>query len=115
MILALYRKGTGEDCFYCVDETFSDKYLLKAATLRIIDRMLYEAGSKPAKKYFLTWTTDWIPDLDKWVGIAYTKEELKRLYEKAKDEEREYYEEAGLKLKAFEYTEEDGFIPISVI
>lgn len=53
--------------------------------------------------------------MDEWAGIAYTKEELKRLYEKAKDEERQYYEEAGLKLEAYEYTEEYGFVPISMI
>lgn len=114
LILALYHRGTGGDCFYCVDETFSDKYLLKAVTLRIIDRMLYEAGSKPTKKYFLTWTADGCHDnMDEWVGIACTKEELKRLYEKAKDEK--YNEEAGLKLKAYEYTEEYDFMPISMI
>lgn len=46
LILALYRKGTGEDCFYRADESFSDRYLLKAVTLRIIDRMLCEAETR---------------------------------------------------------------------
>ena len=53
LILALYRNGTAQDCFYYVDDTFSDKYLLKALTLRIIDMMLYEARKKTIKKYFL--------------------------------------------------------------
>lgn len=52
LILALFRKGTGEDCFYYADESFSDQYLLKAVTLRIIDRMLCEAESRQAKRFF---------------------------------------------------------------
>lgn len=115
LILALYRKGTGGDCFYCVDETFLDNYLLKAVTLRIIDRMLYEAENKPTKKYFLTWTTDCCHDMDEWVGIACTREELRGLYEKAKAEDGEYYEASGLKLEAYEYTEEGGFEPASML
>lgn len=46
LILSLYRKGTGQDCFYCADETFLDAYLLKAFTLRVVDRMLYETKGK---------------------------------------------------------------------
>lgn len=115
LILALYRKGTGEDCFYRVDESFSDWYLLKAVTLRIIDRMLCEAESRQMKKFFLTWTSDQSHDVDDWVGIANTKEELKRLYEKTKDEARSYYEDTELKLEAFEYTEENNFMPVNMI
>lgn len=114
LILALYRKGTGEDCFYCADETFSDQYLLKAVTLRIIDRMLCEAESRQAKKFFLTWTSDQGHDMEEWVGIANTKEELKRLYEKTKNEDGSYYEDT-LKLEAYEYTEEYGFLPVNMI
>lgn len=111
-----YRKGTGEDCFYRADETFSDQYLLKAVTLRIIDRMLCEAeNSRQAKKFFLIWTSDQGHDMDEWVGIANTKEELKRLYEKTKDEDGSYYEDAGLKLEAYEYTEEYNFMPVNMI
>lgn len=115
LILALYRKGTGEDCFYRVDESFSNRYLLKAVTLRIIDRILCEAESRQTKKFFLTWTSDQCHDMDEWVGIANTKEELKRLYEKTKDEAGLYYEDAELKLEAFEYTEENNFMPVNMI
>lgn len=115
LILSLYRKGTGEDCFYRADETFSDQYLLKAVTLRIIDRMLCEAESRQTKKFFLTWTSGQNHDMDEWVGIANTKEELKKLYEKTKDENGAYYEDAGLRLEAFEYTEEHDFMPVNMI
>lgn len=112
LILALYRKGTGEDCFYSADESFSDRYLLKAVTLRIIDRMLCEAESRQTKKFFLTWTSDQDrSDVNGWVGIANTKEELKRLYEKTKDD----YEDAELKLEAYEYMEEYNFMPVNMI
>ena len=93
----------------------SDQYLLKAVTLRIIDRMLCEAKSRQTKKYFLTWTSNQGHDMDEWVGIANTKEELKKLYEKTKDEDGEYYEDTELRLVAYDYTEEYGFVPINVI
>lgn len=115
LILALYRKGTGEDCFYRADETFSDQYLLKAVTLRIIDRMLCKAESRKRKKYFLTWTSNQDHDMDEWVGIVNTKEELKKLYEETKDEYREYYEDAGLRLEAYEYTEKYDFVSVNMI
>lgn len=53
--------------------------------------------------------------MDEWVGIANIREELKRLYEKAKDEAGSYYEDTELKLGAYEYTEEYSFLPANVI
>ena len=50
LILALYRNGTAQDCYYYADDTFPDKYLLKAITLRIVDMMLYEARKPQMKK-----------------------------------------------------------------
>lgn len=115
LILALYHKGTKADCFYCVDSTFSEEYLLKAVTLRIIDQMLYEAKGKALKKYFLAWTRESFEDMDKWVAIIYTKDELKRYYEKEIDENDGFYGQMGLKLRAYEYMERCGFVPVSTL
>lgn len=115
LILSLYRNGTGQDCFYCVDGSFSDRYLLKAFTLRVIDSMLCEAGKRPVKDYFLTWMASSCHDMDEWVGIAHSREELRALYEKTlKEEEDMDYRSAGEKLIAFEYIDGKGFCEIDI-
>lgn len=88
---------------------------MKAVTLRIIDQMLYEAKGKTLKKYFLAWTRESFEDMDKWVAITYTKDELKRYYEKEIDENDEFYGQMGLKLRAYEYMEQCGFVPVSIL
>lgn len=115
LILALYRNGTGGDCFYQADESFSDKYLLKAVTLRIIDRMLCEAESRQPNNYFLTWAVDGCHDENVWVGIVSTKEALERLYKKIKEEDGAYYEEEGFKLEAYKCAGEYEFVPVNIM
>ena len=115
IILALYRDETSNNCLYYADQTFSDKYLLMSVTLRIIDIMLYEARNKSGKSYFLTWSSKHCHDMDEWVAIVHSKDELKKAYKKEREKEGTNYQKLGLELMAFEFIEDMGFVLVTVI
>lgn len=111
-ILAFYRMGTGKECFFYADESYPDRYLLKAFTLRILDHMRFERYSKP-KKYFLTWTSPGGHDLDEWVAVACSLEELKKEYQYEIAKYGPMSEDSSV-LEAYEYIEGFGFSRVEI-